>query len=110
MAQFARRRKSGISHGGSARTTRVDLGIVRVVSALRDGGVETYESCEGGPGHAFFEPTVRFHGGLDTGWRALALCLSYGFSVRRLERFWSVYDGHEPNGPEWQIVLRERAL
>jgi hypothetical protein len=26
-------------------------------------GVETIESCEGGPGHAFPEPTVRLAGG-----------------------------------------------
>jgi hypothetical protein len=75
---------------------------------LRDADIETFESCEGGQGHAFFEPTVRFHGGPEAGWRALALCLSYGFPVRRLERYWTVLNGSEPNGPEWQIVFRER--
>jgi hypothetical protein len=34
---------------------------------LRAREVETYESYQGGPGHAFPEPTVRFHGGSSGG-------------------------------------------
>lgn len=33
----------------------LDYGIARVVSVLREAGVETYESCRGGAGHAFHE-------------------------------------------------------
>jgi len=47
----------------------LDPGIARYVEVLRLAGVETYESCQGGPdperpdrGHAYPEPTVRFHG------------------------------------------------
>ena len=36
----------------------LDAGIAQAVVALRAGGVETFESCEGGPGHAYPEPTV----------------------------------------------------
>jgi len=34
-------------------------------------GVEMIEFCEGGPGHAFPEPTVRLAGGKSEGYRAL---------------------------------------
>jgi hypothetical protein len=40
----------------------LDPGIRDVVAALDAEGIETFESCEGGDGHAFSEPTVRFHG------------------------------------------------
>jgi hypothetical protein len=40
----------------------LDPGIAPYVDALRAEGVETFESCEGGDGHAYPEPTVRFAG------------------------------------------------
>jgi hypothetical protein len=40
----------------------LDPGIAPAVLVLRDAGVETFESCEGGEGHSYPEPTVRFHG------------------------------------------------
>jgi hypothetical protein len=40
-----------------------DMPLVRdirsYVLAFRTGGIETLESCEGGKGHAFAEPTLR---------------------------------------------------
>ena len=38
----------------------LDPGIERAVNLLREARVETFESCEGGAGHAFPEPTIRF--------------------------------------------------
>src|SRR6266540_3788315 len=38
---------------------------------LQTCGIETFESCEGGPGHAYPEPTIRFQGTPEAGWRAL---------------------------------------
>lgn len=83
----------------------LDPGIVRVVRVLRDAHVETFESCEGGPGHAYPEPTVRFHGGKSEGWRALAVVLQVGLPVLAVRRTWPVDDG-EPTGPWWELVLR----
>ncbi|KKL60024.1 hypothetical protein LCGC14_2209410, partial [marine sediment metagenome] len=40
----------------------IDPGIRYAVLVLRAGGIETFESCEGGPGHASPDPTIRFHG------------------------------------------------
>lgn len=53
----------------------LDKGIEQYVRILYGAGIETYESCEGGPGHAYPEPTIRFHGDRSGGFRALAIAL-----------------------------------
>ena len=73
---------------------------------LREHGVETFESCEGGAGHAFPVPTIRFAGQREEGFRVLALALERGFPVRAIRRYWAVIDG-EPCGPDWEIVFKE---
>ena len=45
--------------GGSPSWARVSH---RNVDALRSEGIKTFESCDGGDGHAYTEPTVRFAG------------------------------------------------
>jgi hypothetical protein len=86
---------------------KLDRGIKKVVELLQARGIETFESCEGGPGHAYPEPTIRFHGTLEAGWRAVAACLAHGLPVSELRRTWSVNSG-EPTGPYWEVVFRER--
>jgi hypothetical protein len=44
----------------------------KTIERLQDSGIETFESCEGGKGHAYPEPAVRFNGGPEAGWRALS--------------------------------------
>ena len=57
---------------------QIDPGIRQAVKRLQDHGIETYESCEGGPGHSYPEPTIAFYGAPEAGWRAVAICLEYG--------------------------------
>jgi hypothetical protein len=85
----------------------LDLGIVLHVKVLRDAGIETFESCEGGEGHAYAYPTVRFHGDVGAGWRALAVCMTHALPVRELARVWQITD-HAPTGPYWELVFRGR--
>jgi hypothetical protein len=87
---------------------RLDRGIERAVRILQSAGVETFESCEGGHGHAFTEPTIRFHGTPEAGWRAMAVCIANALPVLALRRVWYVLDSNEPTGPDWEIVFRER--
>jgi hypothetical protein len=82
----------------------LDRGIARAVRVLMEAGIETFESCEGGPGHAFPEPTVRFFGHREEGFRALAVALQNGLRVAFLRRYWAVIDG-EPTGPDWELVF-----
>lgn len=85
----------------------IDAGIVYAVAVLRSGGVETYESCEGGDGHAFPEATIRFSGNSGAGYHALSLAITYGLPVAALRRAWSVNDG-ELTGPFWEMTFYKR--
>ena len=87
-----------------SRDGELDHGIAEYVQVLQDAGVETFESCQGGDGHAFFCPTIRFHGEHPEGFRALAVALQSRLPVRDLRRVWSVEDG-EPVGPDWELTF-----
>lgn len=83
----------------------LDPGIAPYVEALRQAGVETFESCEGSKGHAAVEPIVRFYGDKSEGFRALDAALKRGLPVRDLRRYWQIVDG-EPCGPYWELTFR----
>jgi len=85
----------------------LDSGIKHYVLALRSGGIETYESCEGGDGHAFPEPTVRFSGNNGEGFKALSIAMTYGLPVLALRRAWRMDDG-ELTGPWWEMTFRTK--
>ena len=82
----------------------LDEGIKHEVEILAEGGIETYESCEGGIGHCFTEPTVRFHGHKEEGFKALAIALQNGLKPSALRRIWTIIDG-EPVGPDWEMTF-----
>jgi len=82
----------------------LDPGIAFYVDVLDAHGVETFESCQGGEGHAALEPMVRFFGQLGAGWHALSVALNHGLPVAELRRYWSVQDG-EPVGPQWELTF-----
>jgi hypothetical protein len=82
----------------------LDPGIREYVERLNEEGVETFESCQGGAGHAYPEPTIRFHGDRVEGFRALSTALRSGMPVASLRRIWTVNDG-EPTGPYWEMTF-----
>ena len=82
----------------------LDEGIGQIVKVLREAGVETYESCEGGEGHSFPEPTVRFHGEYAEGLRAAAIALQSHLPVAELRRVYGVEDS-ELKGPWWELTF-----
>ena len=87
----------------------VDPGIRNEVLILSRHGIETFESCEGGPGHAFPEPTVRFFGGREQGFKALWVAFENGLRPAKLRRYYAVIDG-EPTGPDWEITFTKPEL
>lgn len=87
----------------------VDAGIRREVTILSQHGIETFESCEGGPGHAFPEPTIRFYGQRDQGFKALSIALANGMRPAVLRRYYSIIDG-EPHGPDWEMTFTKPEL
>jgi hypothetical protein len=82
----------------------MDVGIRPYVDAFRSEGFETFESCEGGGGHAYSEPTIRFHGDRSEGMRALAFAQQRSLPVTAVRRTWPVIDG-EPTGPWWEMTF-----
>lgn len=91
-----------------ATDLELDAGIRRAVLMLRSAGVETFESCEGGAGHAFPDPTIKFHGGAWAGYRAFAAAVECGLPVLRIQKVYGV-SGAQLEGPWWEIVFRTTA-
>jgi len=87
---------------------KLDIGIRKAVERLQSCGIETFESCEGGPNHSYPEPTIRFYGTPEAGWRAVGICLAHGLPIAQLRRVWSVLDASEPTGPHREITFRGR--
>jgi len=85
----------------------LDEGIRDFVIKLVANGVETFESCEGGPGHAFPKPTVRFEGQNSEGFRALSVALENGLPVSELRRVWGVID-NLAHGPWWEMTFHQQ--
>jgi len=86
----------------------LDPGIAGIVKILIGGGVETFSSCEGGEGHAFPVPTVRFgHGeGGAAGLKALAVAVEHDLPVDGLRRVWSIEDDM-PVCTFWEMTFFE---
>lgn len=82
----------------------LDPGIAKAVETLRENGIETFESCEGGIGHAYPEPTIRFHGDRYEGFKALAIALQNGLNPSKVGRVWTVID-KEPIGAYWEMTF-----
>jgi hypothetical protein len=89
---------------------QIDPGIRQAVQRLQEHDIETCESCEGGSGHSYPEPTVVFYGTPEAGWRAVSVCLAYGLPVLHLRRVWDILETHEPTGPHWEITFRKRMI
>lgn len=83
----------------------LDSGIRDYVLILRAGGIETFESCEGGDGHVFPEPTVRFFGPQSEGYKAFSVACTYDLPVLSVRRYYSVVD-NQLEGPWWEMVFR----
>ncbi len=84
----------------------LDEGIADMVRILSRAGIETFESCQGGEGHAYAEPTVRFSGQRGEGFRALSIAMDNGLRLSELRRVWPINDG-EPTGPWWELTFRK---
>ena len=84
----------------------LDAGTEPYVSILRECGIETFESCEGGDGHTFSKPTICFYGDTLEGWRALAAAMQRGLPVLRLSYVWAMRD-YLPDGPYWEMTFKQ---
>jgi hypothetical protein len=85
----------------------LDRGIRRYVHILLDAGIETFESCEGGSGHAFPDPTIKFFGNHWEGFKAMSVAMTHGLPVMGIRLCWDMDNGM-PHGPWWEIVFHAK--
>jgi hypothetical protein len=95
----------------------VDELILPAVKVLNEHGFKTFESCQGGEGHCFSEPTVRFFGSEWDLIKAFEICQAYNmvaFQARRVYLKEDIYDNHGvgelngmPRGRGWGIPFNE---
>jgi hypothetical protein len=86
----------------------LDPGVRHYVLVLRSNGIETWQACQGGPGHAYLEPTVEFSGQQEAGPLAVADAIGHGLPIAELRREWSIRNGGI-HGPIWTITFNLRA-
>ena len=92
----------------------LDAGIRFPVRVLHAAGLETCQSCEGGEGHAYYDPTIDMVARADDvdGFAALRALEDYGLHVATVSIVWNIKNGL-PYEKLWRIVLfgsaRERA-
>jgi len=89
--------------------SRLDEGIKEAVRILMQAGIPTIESCEGGEGHAWGEPTIRFQGGPEMGFLAYAIAIHHNLPVSEIRRCWRIVN-HEVTGPDWEISLSPQEI
>ena len=93
---------------------KLDRGIRFAVRVLHAAGFETCQSCQGGKGHAYDEPTIDMVSTGDDaeGFGALAALQSYGLPVNAVAIVWPVRNGL-PYERLWRITfhkaMQERA-
>lgn len=93
----------------------LDEGIRAAVEILNNHGFKTFESCQGGEGHCYAEPTVRFFGSDFDLIRAFEICQCYGLNVLEAKRIYRKEDVYKlnvtvnslPFGSAWSSPFNE---
>ena len=84
----------------------LDVGIRFAVRVLHAAGIETCQSCQGGKGHSYDEPTIEMVAGDDDalGFEALAVLRGYGLPVAAVSIIWPVRHS-VPYEKNWRITF-----
>lgn len=91
---------------------KIDIGIRPAVELLLEHGFNTFESCEGGHGHAFDLPTIKFWGDDFDCIRVFELCEQFNFNVYKAYRVYMKTPIHDPStlkelGQNWEKPYNE---
>jgi hypothetical protein len=104
-------------HDGDFDYAELDPGIAMAVRTLREAGVETIWSCEGGDGHAYAEPTIVFRGDVTEVHRVVSLAREARLGPYSVTRSWYLENEEFPENPveasglgEWTITLSCKSL
>ncbi|MDE0033679.1 MAG: hypothetical protein OXU75_11150 [Deltaproteobacteria bacterium] len=88
-----------------ATDTVLDPNILPYVEVLRAHGVETIESCQGGPGHSRAGPYISFRGPPGEGLRVAGIAQNLGWPITRIVKEWAFF-GDDITTPVWVLKLR----
>lgn len=79
------------------------------VYLLQQHGILTHQSCQGGPGHSYDEPTIDFAARPipGEGFKALAVLIEFGYKVTSLLRVYDV-ENAEVVESYWRITFRAK--
>ncbi len=88
-----------------ASDTVLDPDIQPYVDVLREHGVDTIESCQGGPGHSSAGPYISFRGPVGEGLRVAGIALSLGWPITRILKEWAFF-ADDITPPVWVLKLR----
>ena len=75
-----------------------------VVTVLRRGGIEIFESSEERDGQVSDDLTIKFRGNSWAGYKAFAIAQQNGLAVRRIHRVYGVVNG-KLGDPWWEIIF-----
>lgn len=86
----------------------IDAGIRFAVRVLHARGYETCQSCEGGEGHSYDNPTVDLIAGSRdaNGFGAVAELVPYGLQVTRVSQVWNLDPLGRPYETIWRIEFK----
>jgi len=71
---------------GAVDVTRHESAASFEAFDLNSGGVETFESCQGGAGHAMPDPTIKFHRSAWAGYAEFAVAMEHDLPVLHVRR------------------------
>jgi hypothetical protein len=90
----------------------LDAGIRFPVRVLHAHGFDTCQSCQGGKGHSYFEPTIDMAAGGKSdveGIAALGPLVQYGLPVSTVGLIWNIDEGL-PYEKLWRITFSHHML
>ncbi len=84
----------------------IDKGIRFAVRVLNAKGIDTQQSCQGGKGHAYNQPSVDIPATDDDakGFAALSALRDYGLPVQEVSIIWPV-SGSLPTEKFWRVTF-----
>lgn len=86
-------------------TGTLDERIRDAVMVLREAGVDTFASCQGGPGHMFRLPTIRFQGDEWAARLAIRVLAKNGYAADEVRHYLADEYLSKLSDEFWEITL-----
>ncbi len=88
----------------------IDKGILHHVKILKENGVDTFMSCQGGKGHTFSSPTIRFRCTKKEAFKALSVAVDNDLSPMALNEIRLLIGKKIAFGPFWELQFHHQKI